>query len=49
MESEDVIAWSYFASVTRKNMLSPKETFMEDVWILVSDISEKKVVPSCLL
>ena len=38
-----------FASVTRKNVLSPKETFMEDVWDLVSVISEKKVVPSCLL
>ena len=30
-------------------MLLLKETFVEDVWVLVSVISEKKVVPSCLL
>ena len=30
-------------------MLPLKETFVEDVWVLVSVISEKKVVPSCLL
>ena len=30
-------------------MLSPKETFVEDVWVLVSVISKKKVVPNCLL
>ena len=30
-------------------MLSLKETFVENVWVLVSVISEKKVVPSCLL
>ena len=30
-------------------MLSLKEAFVEDVWVLVSVISEKKVVPSSLL